>query len=536
MQPVPSISSFLRVQAVVVALVSTLLTAQLSAATTYIGRIEIQNLDIYSPEEATRGWLYRTANILHVQTRAGLIRRFLLFREGDVYDPFLLEESERNLRQLPFLRRVSITAAPPQDSIVDVEIITQDSWTTEPTGAYRYSGGTATYDLEIKEKNLFGTGRALALRYARETERIVRSLSYGDPCLFGPYWGARMSLARNTDGHEYKAEIERPFFSLLTRWQARLAGLDLRRSETIYREGEIDARYRRDHWGFETECGVALTTSPSRAQRLLLGSVLWNDEFGHDTDRPDDILPENQDFRFLTLGYESAGSSFLKVNYVNRGIRFEDFNLARRLIARFGVSPRALGPSRTTLLLQLGVEQGVALGTGRFVQMVLAYQTRWDRSPQNEVLSAEGRLVYKHGSWGPQTSIARVRYDQAWRPDRDWQLVADGDNGLRGYHLHSYAGDRRLIANFEHRLFSRTELLQVVSPGAAIFADIGTAVSPGIPMRRARVGADMGAGLRLGLSRAATHDIIRLDFAWALNRDPLGRRGLLISFATGQAF
>jgi hypothetical protein len=69
--------------------------------------------DTSDPELDTRFvWAYRAANALHLRTRPWVIRRELLFRTGDCFDPFLLAESERLLRAYPFLARVDIHAVP----------------------------------------------------------------------------------------------------------------------------------------------------------------------------------------------------------------------------------------------------------------------------------------------------------------------------------------------------------------------------------------------------------------------------------------
>src|SRR2546422_5107591 len=47
---------------------------------------------------------YIWANRLHFETREYVIRRELLFEEGDPANPDVLYESERNLRRLNFLR------------------------------------------------------------------------------------------------------------------------------------------------------------------------------------------------------------------------------------------------------------------------------------------------------------------------------------------------------------------------------------------------------------------------------------------------
>jgi len=46
---------------------------------------------------------------------------------------------------------------------------------------------------------------------------------------------------------------------------------------------------------------------------------------------------------------------------------------------------------------------------------------------------------------------------------------------------------------------------------------------------------DAGIGIRIGLPRTPKN-LLRLDLAYALQRDGRGRRGLLVSVSSGQAF
>src|SRR5450756_15584 len=85
-----------------------------------IGTIRIESVDVFSPDEAAKGWIYRAANTIHMQTRESFLRKQLLFREGDVLDIARLEETERNLRALPFIKIASVTASVPQGGVSDV--------------------------------------------------------------------------------------------------------------------------------------------------------------------------------------------------------------------------------------------------------------------------------------------------------------------------------------------------------------------------------------------------------------------------------
>ncbi len=142
--------------------------------------------------------------------------------------------------------------------------------------------------------------------------------------------------------------------------------------------------------------------------------------------------------------------------------------------------------------------------------------------------------VKRTGESHPSTFVGRIVINNAWRQDREDQFFADGLTGLRGYRAHSFAGSRSLVINAEHRFYLGRELLQLYSPGVVAFADAGNATrgSFGDLMK---LKADVGVGIRIGLPRTPKN-LFRLDLAYALKRDPRGKKGLLVSFSSGQAF
>ncbi len=505
-----------------------------------IRQITIRSLDVFAPEEASHGWFYRAANAVHVETRESVIRKFLLFQEGDAYNPTRLEETERNLRALPFLKSATLTAGPPQDGLVDIEVVTQDAWTTEPGISFGGKGGTTTYSFDLKEKDFLGTGRQLAIAYDRGTERINRLFQYKDPYLFGPYWSGSFTYAANSDGNEERVRIARPFFSFIDPWSTVFSFSNLRQNDRVFREGRPFARFRQSHRELQFRYGRAIEAGDALARRLTVGFQALDDGFSRlsreSGSGSSDVLPDDRRFRFVLLQYEEVRNDFLKLNYINRDVRYEDFNLGRNLVAQIGVSPAAFGAPRTTWLVRLAGEEGWRLGPGRFLQARLAYETRWDGRPLNELLSTSFFYVHKFGTRVLQTLVSKLQFEQGWNLDRDIQFFADGANGLRGYRLHAFEGDKRVVWNLEHRVFSGREFLQLISPGVVVFFDTGTAAPPGRGLRLSDFKSDVGLGLRFSISRAASNSVLRIDAAYALNRDLLGRRGLLVSFSSGQVF
>jgi hypothetical protein len=504
-----------------------------------IGTIRVRALDVFSPEEASRGWLYRTANAVRFNTREAVIRKFLLFREGDTYDPIRLDETERNLRALPFLKSASVTAGPEHDGVVDVEVVTQDAWTTEPGISFGKKGGVTTYGFDLKEKDFLGTGRSLAIAYDKGTERTDRSFEYTDPYFLAPYVLGDFIYANNSDGEEERAAIGRPFASFTSPWAANAVFDHLTLNARIFANGDTLSRYHQRHTEGDGEFSWAVAASDVRAQRVSVRFHSFEDRFALLPTSPSPLLPDDRLFRFVTVGYNDVQNDFLKRNYVNRAERFEDFNLGRVFSAEAGVSPAALGSDFTTWMLRLSVGEGWRLGTQTFVLTSLSYQTRYDdhRHFENEIFSGNAFFVHEFTSALPrQTFVSRLVFDRGWGLDRDVQFFADGDNGLRGYRLYAFEGDKRVIWNAEQRLFLGREILQLFTLGAAAFFDTGAATPQGQPLRPADFKTDVGVGIRVGITRAATNSILRFDIAYALNRDAKGRRGLLVSFSSGQGF
>src|SRR5262249_25902631 len=175
-----------------------------------IGRITIETHPVFNAQESSRGGFYRAVNLLHVQTPESLIRRFLLFHEGDVYDAAKLAETERNLRRFEFLTSASVTASPPHDGVVDVVVRTADAWTTDVTGHFSNQGGINIYNVDVAQRDLLGSGSTLDLRAERNTERRTNAVEFLSPAALGAYWNLDALYARSSDGDEQKIALERP--------------------------------------------------------------------------------------------------------------------------------------------------------------------------------------------------------------------------------------------------------------------------------------------------------------------------------------
>jgi surface antigen Omp85-like protein len=499
-----------------------------------IGKITIDTVDVYSPSEARHGFFYRAADRLHIETREAVVRKFLLFHEGDPYRPERLKETERNLRALKYLKSATVTALPARDGVVDVVVTTQDAWSIAPETQAGNKGGASNYGASISETNLFGYGKEAEVSWTKDVDRTRVGIHYIDPMLFDGYWNAHLTYGRNSDGNDHLFSILRPFYSFSTPWATEFTFTGFRRDDKIYSEGVVAERFGHEMRSAVASWGYALRPSDDVANRIVSGLRFSRDRFVALVSHESFDLPPDREYRYLFTRFEHGENEFVKLDFVNKDIRFEDFNLGRQYSVEGALSPRFAGAPVNSAFAGLSAGDGVSLGPTSFLQSTASLQSRFDGGLQNAVASGMLYIVKRTGDEHPSTFVGRAVLNNAWRQDAEDQFFADGLNGLRGYRVHSFSGSRAIVINAEQRFYLGRELLQLYSPGVVGFIDAGNATN-GTFTDLMRLKLDAGVGIRIGLPRTPKN-LLRIDVAYAFQRDPLGRRGFLVSFSSGQAF
>ena len=492
-------------------------------AATRIGRISIRTAPLFDAEEVGRGGFYRAADMVAIRTPDKLVRKFLLFREGDPYDPAKLAESERSLRALEFLKTASVTASEPHDGLVDVTVTTQDAMTTDVNADFSNDGGRSLYDISVTQMDLFGSGGQIAVDVANGRERRTNSIELRDPAIFGRYWNSGARLAKSSDGNEERLTIERPLVSHATHFTTSALSDHLLQIARTYANAAISSQFRQQHREETFAGGLAIGSSETRATRVIAGIDFVTDSFA----ALRGLAPDDRRFRFVQLGFDRTEFRFVKLDHVDFGLREQDFNLGFHAAAN-------VARSRGVWRFRADNSYGYALAQRSFVITHLIATTRAGTTNRNAVWSNDTLLVLRLPTDFPQTFVSRLRIDVGSALDRDVQFFADGQNGLRAYPNFAFEGNRRFLFNMEHRLFLGREIAQIVEPGAAIFFDTGEAVT-NAPLHPHDFRTDFGIGLRLAIARLESA-IVRVDVGYAINDSPISKRGMVISVATTQAF
>ena len=138
-------------------------------------------------------------------------------------DDFLLEETERNLRALSFIRAARISKFLQRDGTTVIVVYVNDSWTTEPQ--LNLSGINKIDDIEFgfKEKNFLGYGKSMSVFYNTNSDNDFNRKRYRftDPRVFGSRWRFQAETSREHNEKIQEYEMTRPFYSADTKWSVR---------------------------------------------------------------------------------------------------------------------------------------------------------------------------------------------------------------------------------------------------------------------------------------------------------------------------
>ena len=195
--------------------------AALEARNATIGKItvEIGNVfDLSKPEENT--FIGRAADHLHVATKEPVIRKILLFKEGDRVRTRRIYETERLLRALPFVKDAHIDPVVQADGTVVALVRVRDAWTTQVNAGFDSVGGQKTSNLGLDEKDFMGSGKSVAFDVSKDPQRSTWGISYDDPQFLGSRWTLLALDQYLSDGFARAFSLGIPFFALDTPWSA----------------------------------------------------------------------------------------------------------------------------------------------------------------------------------------------------------------------------------------------------------------------------------------------------------------------------
>jgi hypothetical protein len=476
-------------------------------------------------------------NVFHVTTKDEVIRREILFAPGDPWDPSLVDETLRNLRD-PLFHNVLVilplvTEAPDQ---VDALVVVRDVWSLRVSTRYEVQNlDLLSLYISLAETNFLGLRKRLSMLFTMDQGSIEIGPSYYDPNIAGTHATltsfAHIILSRaggDLEGTDSDTTLAYPFWSLRERWSASLhvahyvgffrsfLGSALRRyddPDTPVVEA-VPWIYKRRELAAQAE--VLRGFGSSVIQRVGIGYSLAVSRPALVDDFPDDptlraaftrdVLPRSE----ISSGPFLHWLLFTPVWGAYRDIDTfdfrEDYQLGPMLEAKATANLAALGSDVDHLDVAATATESFAWAGGLY-RFGAGFSGRLgdaglvDRKAQVAIFVASPVV----GS--AFRVLAALNLDWLTDETNNRFFTLGGDTGLRGYQVGAFAGLARAVAHVEAR--TRPLRLAFLRIGAVAFWDGGDA---GPALADLNWKHDAGGGLRIVVPQL---DQIVIRFDWA---------------------
>lgn len=470
--------------------------------------------------------LFRLANHTHVVTRKAKVRRELLLHEGERYDTALAAESIRNLRRLEYLYKSGIGLKTGDRGENILAVTTSDKWTISGGISPGRSGGWNRLEVSVSEKNFLGLGIYMSHElFYLEEERTFYQTEVRDGRIWGSDLAGAIGYSDDPRLGRLLASLGRPFYSLSQRWSWEIGLARVRKRLDYYLDGQLAARDRLK--SSTTQSAVQYRAGGDRCKYYFIflhgyASVddvgrKYSDSLGLSPDAIDRLIPPSGTdslHHYFQGTVRVQQIRFREFHRLNRFQKPEDINLGLDARLTCGLAI----PIHLTRYwyLRFNPEYTAALGPALMVLGASGQEWRSPKKVLRTVVSCYGRAYWRyHPNW---TLAVATSYLADRLPRGEETLYLDEDRGLRGYPRYYDGGTSRIIVNAENRLFTDLEMMSV-GIGGALFADIGNIWAKGARPVWRQTRAAIGGGLRLGIDRSVSAEIVRIDVAYAFSRN-----------------
>jgi outer membrane protein assembly factor BamA len=496
--------------------------AELEERQAVIGEIYFNIGDIFNeldPREDKS--LYRLANRLHIKTRESAIRAQLLFTSGDRYSARLIQETERVLRRLDFIQDATIHPIAYDGQKVDLLVQTRDVWTLQPGFSYERKGGENATSIEVEEENLLGYGKSVKVEWSKDVERTAVLVQYRDPNVLWSRWRSELAYSINDDGRLRLINLDRPFYSLDSRWSAGGTLFDFSRVDPRYDLGEIVDEFRHEESFAEIRGGISAGLVNGWTRRWLAGFRYDHNEFAVEPGRapPAELPPDRR------LAYPWVGLSFIEDEYrttqnLDQIGRLEDLYFGTSMGLTLGYASESLGSDRNAVIATAGARTALPFNERHLMFVDAAFSGRLESGDiADGLVSGNARYYWR---WHPRATFFALASGEASEAlDPEEQIQLGGDSGLRGYPLRYQTGTSRALLTLEQRVYTEWFPWRLFYIGGAMFFDMGRTWGRGAVGAESRGWLkDVGIGLRLGNARGAFGSVLHFDVAFPLDRTP----------------
>jgi hypothetical protein len=484
-----------------------------------VGRIRVRSLDVFgtSIDDTTMlstSWLTRILNSLNFRTRPATVRRSLLFRQGDLIDPFRVAESERILRNLPFIRdaRIVLGRNPGGSDSVNVLVIVRESWTLMLSGSPTDPSGLKG---SLTEQNLYGLGHEVSgsvtvIKHVRPRYDV----SYSVQNIRGTFVNGQLRHLSMPTEKTTTFKLSRDLVSSVLGYAG---GLDLGRSSITATDtltGPASNAFSRvDLWAGKVFHLGSGQQGIIRGRVLLVTGRILRVKFSSRPPVTPSSLEQYHDVSYFLGGLALMQSRYYRTSLLYSFGQVEDIPYGFRVRVAYGLSDEqfsrtsyasaglAAGQKVKGLGYGVGdVRIGGNPGSGRIARGVIRVRTLYFSN-----LTHAGRYRFRQ--------FFSAEYITGFHRPADDSIDFNGDDGIRGVTYNgAVIGSKRVRLGFESVTFAPWKP-QAVAFAFFTFADLDIIGSGSRSVFSQEYYSGLGVGVRL-YREAFGFGPVQLRFAW----------------------
>ena len=473
-----------------------------------IDTIIVVNHNIFATGDRAPSFLAGLINALHRTTRAGVIRRTILFEPGMRYDSAQVVESERLLRDLGVFRDIKFDTLRVGDRLA-LRVTTGDGWSTSLNLGYSTTAGSVSWLMSATERNLLGTATALSVALHHNPDRNNLSFLYQNAAFLSRRTALNLEYDDLSDGRRTVWSYGQGFYQTASRFAVQDSGEAAHNRVLMFRNNRLSAAYQRKVLISTNTVGWAPLATSRDYLRLTLSSVIRREDY---QDTVLSLPPSPQVFpRHLYgsfgIAAEASHVRYAQIVHFNSFGRHEDLDLSQTAGVGLWAGPKVLGYGAHAGVAPQAHFQLSGAWPGGFVSLrgqALGMYTRSgiDSGRVTTALTAvttsiPSQTLIVHAEAGAVTGTA---------PGGEFDLWRDG-NGPRLYGAHVFTGSRMTWIAVDDRITLASEVWGLFGLGIAPFYDWGGAW---YGVQAPNTAADAGVALRVGPTRSIGGDVIEL--------------------------
>jgi hypothetical protein len=421
-----------------------------------IRKIEIKRLNVFgtsinNPDYYNPNSIEKILNKTHINTFESIIKKNLLFKEGENVSPLTLGDNERLLRNLPYIDDARILVVPVSESEVDVIVITKDIYSLGATASFN---GIERGSFSVFEKNTFGMGHEFGITVPYDAEYRDSpgfGVNYRINNVFKSFSNLNVFFYDGLGEKTYGFDLSRKLVSSSTKYAG---GVSIRQ---MYTSEDLDSlpvpeplKYNlQDYWILRS-----FLLNKESVTRLMIGMRYTNNNvFDHPF-----ILPESyhqlQRYKMFLGSVSFSVQKFYKANLIYSYGRTEDIPYGGLFTVTAG---REINEFKSRIYFSSSLSIGGSVSSIGYFHNSAGFGTFFNEGRTEQgILSFESKFISNLSYIGRYKirNFINAEYTRGFDRYSDERLVFKRDNGFSSFRNDSIGNAQRFSLSIESVIFS----------------------------------------------------------------------------------